>query len=331
MEAQAPAAAEDASPLERQVMEVWQQVLGVTPPSRHANFFELGGKSLQAIQVANRLAQRLSREVAVSALFSHSTVAALAQALSAPAAHRPPSASEGQEFAPLLTIQPGALPALFCLHPAEGLSWCYLGLAKHLPGVAIYGLQATGITGDKPASFDAMVADYVARVREVQPQGPYRLLGWSLGGGLAQAMAAQLRAAGETVELAALMDSYPPTSWQGRPQPTLHDALVTVLSVNGEVDADENGQSLDNEAIYQRLLRPGARWRRWAAPRWNGWARPRCTACNCSAIARPRVTTAMCCCSAPASTRKTRPSRKIGGPSSAASWNAWSWTATTSA
>lgn len=258
LEAQAPAAAEDANPLERQVMEVWQQVLGVTPPSRHANFFELGGKSLQAIQVANRLAQRLNREVAVSALFSHSTVAALAQALSAPAAHRPPSASEGQEFAPLLTIQPGALPALFCLHPAEGLSWCYLGLAKHLPGVAIYGLQATGITGEKPASFDAMVADYVARVREVQPQGPYRLLGWSLGGGLAQAMAAQLRAAGETVELAALMDSYPTASWQGRPQPTLHDALVTVLSVNGEVDADENGQPLDNEAIYQRLLRPGS-------------------------------------------------------------------------
>ncbi|WP_216595410.1 hypothetical protein, partial [Chromobacterium subtsugae] len=43
-----------------------------------------------------------------------------------------------------------------------------------------------------------------------------------------------------------------------RPQPQLHDALVTVLSVNGEVDADADGLPLDNEAIYQRLLRPGS-------------------------------------------------------------------------
>ncbi|MCD4486052.1 amino acid adenylation domain-containing protein [Chromobacterium vaccinii] len=250
--------AAEATPLERQIMEVWSQVLGRMPEGPHANFFAMGGKSLQAIQAANRLAQLLQREVAVSALFSYNTVAALAQALSAPAAHRPPSASQGGEFTPLLTIQPGALPALFCLHPAEGLSWCYLGLARHLPDTAIYGLQATGIQGEPPASFDAMVADYVARMRSVQPHGPYRLLGWSLGGALAQAMAAALADAGETIELLALMDSYPVSSWQGRPEPTLHDALVTVLSVNGEVDADADGLPLDNDAIYQRLLRAGS-------------------------------------------------------------------------
>ncbi|WP_434657998.1 amino acid adenylation domain-containing protein [Chromobacterium violaceum] len=250
--------AAEATPLERQIMEVWSQVLGRMPEGTHANFFAMGGKSLQAIQAANRLAQRLQREIAVSALFSYNTVSALAQALNAPAAHRPPAASQGGEFAPLLTIQPGALPALFCLHPAEGLSWCYLGLARHLPDTAIYGLQATGIQGEPPVSFDAMVADYVARVRAIQPQGPYRLLGWSLGGALVQAMAAALADAGEPVELVALMDSYPVSSWHGRPEPTLHDALVTVLSVNGEVDADADGLPLDNDAIYQRLLRPGS-------------------------------------------------------------------------
>ncbi|MEO9455651.1 amino acid adenylation domain-containing protein [Chromobacterium phragmitis] len=250
--------AAEATPLERQIMEVWSQVLGRMPESAQDNFFALGGKSLQAIQAANRLAKLLKREVAVSALFSYNTVAALAQALNAPAAHRPPAASEGGEFAPLLPIQPGSLPALFCLHPAEGLSWCYLGLARHLPDIAIYGLQADGILGDSPATFEAMVAGYVARARAIQPHGPYRLLGWSLGGALAQAMAVALAEAGEEVELLALMDSYPASSWHGRPEPTLHDALVTVLSVNGEVDADADGLPLDNEAIYQRLLRAGS-------------------------------------------------------------------------
>jgi thioesterase domain-containing protein len=202
------------------------------PENAQANFFDLGGKSLQAIQVSSQLSRLLQREVAVSALFRHATVAALAQALSAPVAHRPPPAAGEQAFAPLLTIQSGQLPALFCLHPAEGLSWCYLGLARHLPDTTIYGLQATAVPQPLPGSFDALVDSYVARIRSHQAHGPYRLLGWSLGG--------------------ALMDSYPASAFAGWRAPTLQDALITLLSVNGELDADTP------EAIYQRLLRPGS-------------------------------------------------------------------------
>ncbi|WP_199181120.1 non-ribosomal peptide synthetase, partial [Chromobacterium alticapitis] len=99
-----PAAAnEQATPLERRIMAVWQQVLGRMPDGPRANFFALGGKSLQAIQAANRLSRELEREVPVSALFSYRTVSALAQALSAPAAHRPPS-QDSDPFGPVLAI-----------------------------------------------------------------------------------------------------------------------------------------------------------------------------------------------------------------------------------
>ncbi|CAM3609625.1 amino acid adenylation domain-containing protein [Polaromonas hydrogenivorans] len=241
-----------ATALEQQIMQVWHDVLGEMPDSVHANFFDLGGKSLQAIQVSSRLGRALKREVAVSALFNHATVHALAKALSAPAAHRPPPTGEDQAFAPLLTIQRGSHPALFCLHPAEGLSWCYLGLARHLPDTAIYGLQATGVQSGLPGSFDALVDDYLARIRQQQASGPYRLLGWSLGGALAQAIAVKLSAIGEQVELVALMDSYPASAFEAWRAPTLHDALVALLSVTGEVEAETP------DAIYQRLLRPGS-------------------------------------------------------------------------
>lgn len=256
LQALLPAASEaplpDATPLEQQIMQVWQAVLGQMPENAQANFFDLGGKSLQAIQVSSQLSRLLQREVAVSALFRHATVAALAQALSAPVAHRPPPAAGEQAFAPLLTIQSGQLPALFCLHPAEGLSWCYLGLARHLPDTTIYGLQATAVPQPLPGSFDALVDSYVARIRSHQAHGPYRLLGWSLGGALAQAIAVKLTAQGEAVDLVALMDSYPASAFAGWRAPTLQDALITLLSVNGELDADTP------EAIYQRLLRPGS-------------------------------------------------------------------------
>ncbi|SNR75849.1 amino acid adenylation domain-containing protein [Methylobacillus rhizosphaerae] len=245
-----PASLPQASPVEQQIMQVWHEVLGEMPQDVDANFFDLGGKSLQAIQVSNKLGLLLQREIPISALFQHATVQALARALNAPAAHRPPPASADLAFAPVLPIQRGTAPALFCLHPAEGLSWCYLPLAQYLPGVAIHGLQA--VPDALPDSFDDMVEQYVARICAQQPHGPYHLLGWSLGGGLAQAMAARLQAMGKQVGMVALMDSYPASAFAAWRAPQLQDALITLLSVTGEVEADTP------ETIYQRLLRPGS-------------------------------------------------------------------------
>jgi thioesterase domain-containing protein len=52
-----------------------------------------------------------------------------------------------------------------------------------------------------------MAGRYLAAVREVQPEGPYRLGGWSMGGAVAYEMARQLAAGGEQVELLALIDA----------------------------------------------------------------------------------------------------------------------------
>ncbi|MES2933374.1 MAG: amino acid adenylation domain-containing protein [Pseudomonadota bacterium] len=247
-----------ATPLEQTVMAVWRAVLGISVLTPQDDFFALGGKSLQAIQVASRLGIALQREVSVSALFRHPSVAALAQALGTLAGHAPPPAAAGAEFAPLLTIQPGTGPALFCIHPAEGLAWCYLGLVAQLPQLPIYGLQARGLTGAAPDDIDALVVDYVDLVRSAQPQGPYRLLGWSSGGGVAHAMAVQLRAAGEAVSLLAMMDAYPSDIWQGKPPPQERDALVALLDVIGASDLDSDGKPLPREAILARFRQPGS-------------------------------------------------------------------------
>src|SRR5205807_6296229 len=104
--------------------------------------------------------------------------------------------------------------ALFCVHPAGGLSWCYAPLLRYLPDdIPLYGLQATGLdgTGELPESLPAMAADYLQRLRSVQPSGPYRLLGWSFGGLVAHEMARQLQAQGEQVAAMIVLDAYPPT------------------------------------------------------------------------------------------------------------------------
>lgn len=256
-EADAAPTALGATPLEQSIMAVWREVLGLDAVTPQDDFFALGGKSLQAIQVANRLGAALKREVAVSALFRHRTVAALAHSLGT-VGHAPPAAAAGGEFAPLLTIQRGSGPALFCVHPAEGLSWCYLGLAAYLPHTPIYGLQARGMSGTPPLDIDMQVDDYLALVRGAQPHGPYRLIGWSSGGGLAHALAARLQAQGETVSLLAMMDSYPSDIWEGKPEADERDALIAMLDVIGAPSVDADGQPLGREALLAQFRQPGS-------------------------------------------------------------------------
>ncbi|WIM94466.1 amino acid adenylation domain-containing protein [Actinoplanes oblitus] len=117
------------------------------------------------------------------------------------------------DYEVLLPLRPaGDRPPLFCVHASGGLSWNYGPLLRHLPAnQPVYGLQARGLarTETLPASVEEMAADYVAQLRTVQPSGPYQLLGWSLGGRIAQAMTVLLEAEGEQVSLLALLDAYP--------------------------------------------------------------------------------------------------------------------------
>lgn len=115
---------------------------------------------------------------------------------------------------PLVAIQPGGTkPPFFCVHPIGGNVLCYLDLARHLgKDQPFYGLQASGIDGEgEPKSrMEDMASYYIEAIREIQPQGPYLLGGWSFGGVVAFEMAQQLHSSGEQVALLALIDSSAP-------------------------------------------------------------------------------------------------------------------------
>jgi nonribosomal peptide synthetase DhbF len=113
----------------------------------------------------------------------------------------------------LLPIRPaGTSRPLFCIHPVAGLSWAYSRLIRHIPADhPIFALQARSLSGTEPFpdTLQGMASDYLNIIREIQPVGPYNLLGWSFGGLVAHAMATQLQSHGEQVALLALLDSYP--------------------------------------------------------------------------------------------------------------------------
>jgi thioesterase domain-containing protein len=101
-------------------------------------------------------------------------------------------------------------PSLFCVHPMIGLSWCYLALLPHVDArYPLYGLQARGVRQPEPlpVSMAEMARDYTDQIRKAAPAGPYYLLGWSLGGNIAFAIAEELERRGEQVGLLVILDS----------------------------------------------------------------------------------------------------------------------------
>jgi thioesterase domain-containing protein len=103
-------------------------------------------------------------------------------------------------------------PPLFCAHPIVGLSWCYRALLPHIGEQhPVYGLQPRGLRRPEPlpASMAEMARDYADQLRMTQPEGPYHLLGWSLGGNIAFAVAEELERRGHQVGLLVIMDAAP--------------------------------------------------------------------------------------------------------------------------
>ena len=125
--------------------------------------------------------------------------------------HRATARAAGGILDPLMPMRvTGDGPPVFCAPPLVGLSWCYLALLPHVDArYPLYGLQARGLRRPEPlpASMPEMARDFADQIRMTQPSGPYHLLGWSLGGNIAFAIAEELERRDEQVGLLVILDS----------------------------------------------------------------------------------------------------------------------------
>jgi len=195
-------------PLHRQLAVIWEEALGVTPIGIRDDFFELGGDSLLAAQLFERIAQVCGQRLSLSVLFAGATIEQVANVLQ--------QERQEMERAALVVVQTGGSrhPFFFLHGQWRGGAFYSRELARRMgPEQPFYLLEPYKFDGQAvPATFEQMASAHLETLRRVQPEGPYLLGGWCNGGLMAYEMARQLHAIGQRVELLVMMDADAPST-----------------------------------------------------------------------------------------------------------------------
>jgi amino acid adenylation domain-containing protein len=221
------------------LLEVWQECLNVSPIGVRDDFFELGGDSILAVEMALRVEEVCGRRVAQETLLSMRTVEQLARHLVQP----PTSAA----CAPATEIQRGdAGRPLFFMHGDINGGGIYcLPLARRLgETVPFVAVHPHGVVHPRvPATIEEMASDFLRVVHATQPEGPYLLGGHCNGGLVAFEMAQQLLRRGESVDYLAIIAPPAVVQWEG-----------SIPSATGGVPA--GNASVGAYALLETYLRP---------------------------------------------------------------------------
>jgi non-ribosomal peptide synthetase component F/thioesterase domain-containing protein/acyl carrier protein len=224
--------------IELQLVNIWKSVLGVDQVGPEDNFFDLGGYSLLAVRLFEQVENVFGKRLPLEVLFKAPTIRGLARVLRQSG---PISASC------VVPIQPtGSRPPFFFVHGLGGATIAYRLLAMHLgTEQPFYGIQAPEPKGHggRPDSIQERAALYVAGIRQIQPEGPYYLGGYSGGGVWAYEMAQQLVASGESIAIVLFLDVAFPGS--GSPR------RIALERIRRDLDALE-GLTADERQKYEQ-------------------------------------------------------------------------------
>lgn len=230
------------------------------------DFFDAGGSSLAAIRLLTEVEAVVGRRLALADVFTASTPRRLARRAVANSVANS-VASTGDDRAPLLRLRAGEpdQAPLITLPPAGGLGWCYAGLLRHLPaGLPVYAVQADGLreAGSEilpvPRDLDELATRQLDLICGHVGDGPFHLLGWSLGGMAAHAVAGLAERRGLDVRGVIMVDAYPGEQWRRLPEPTEADGLLALVRMAGAEHLVPTSANLDLPLVQQLLAGSGS-------------------------------------------------------------------------
>lgn len=192
--------------LEQDMLDLWQEVLGIQGLGVEDDFFALGGTSLLAARIFSEITHRFKATLRLTAILEAPTVRSLAELV---------KPSEHVITDQLITLKKGNKNTFFLIHDGDGETLLYRNLAAYLPDdMSVIGIEPYALPNMPMAhrSIEDMADFYVSKIKEKQEQGPYLLGGMCAGGLLAYVVADKLSKSGEKIEIVAILDAATPNA-----------------------------------------------------------------------------------------------------------------------
>ncbi|AIG26684.1 non-ribosomal peptide synthase/polyketide synthase [Brevibacillus laterosporus] len=186
--------------MEEKLAVIWEEVLGMKQISVESDFFELGGHSLKAVQLVSAISRDIGIEMPLQLVFRYRSIRPLAEKLTVV------QYVQVDEEIPVTLLNEGGKPIVFAFPPIAGLGAAFKEIANELPDYSIYSFDFI--------AHDYLINEYVDHILNIQPEGPYLLMGYSAGGNLAFEVAKVLEEKGHHVQGIILLDTLRQTEYQ---------------------------------------------------------------------------------------------------------------------
>jgi amino acid adenylation domain-containing protein len=206
---------------------LWSGLLGIEQIGRHDNFFALGGHSLMAIQLMQKV-RNYGLECSLSDIFEHPRLANLASQIAQTAVFHSHSRA--------ITVRAGGSEPPVFFVPSGLADYSYvISLAQQIRvNCPIHVLPWSAIGDPLPHSIEDMAERMIPLIQAIQPEGPYRIAGYSSGGILAYTIAHELICTGENVEFLGFIDVPAPKDLLYKNQDIKHYFIEHVKAVVSE-------------------------------------------------------------------------------------------------
>lgn len=232
---------------EEALLDIWSQVLGKINISIHDDYFDLGGHSLLAVSLISKVNSYFNRNYPITMLFDTPTISLMAKQLMKTKDSFPSPVVAFNKDAPKIP--------LFVVPGASGNAQSMYSLIQHLDKEQpIYVYESYGLDGITPCltSIEVIAKEYVKELKNIQPAGPYNLLGHSFGSLVCFEMAYQLEQQGSEVGSVTFFDTIAPTETKKMLKKhikTTNEWILEIIQMISEIT--DSKFEVDENTLYQ--------------------------------------------------------------------------------
>jgi len=202
---------------EYKLAKIWEEVLDVKTVGINHNFFELGGHSLAANIVVQKINNRLGIKIALLDMFTYQTIKQISDNVI-----NKMEQNDCHDHKNIVLLKRGEGGNIFYIHAVQGTIDAYVQLCNNIShNFNHWGIQFNKINKYTPEniSIKELAQGYIEIIKSIQKEGPYNIIGWSMGGSISFEIVRQLEEQGENVSFLGMIDTKPPEKRKDKIQP----------------------------------------------------------------------------------------------------------------